>query len=234
MKKSLSLMLSLLLCFGLSQEALAAEQAERPFFGDDSIRDVVAVAENLVPNLSLAPNLAGTNQQTGASFIDVKEDDYFAEAVGWAVLQNIAKGTTVNTFSPGDTCTQSQIVTFLYRAVGSPEVSGYMPYSSVIWGDENYDPVLWAHQNGIIDENFFPYTPCTRAEAVRYLYRLFGSPEVRLNNRFTDVSAGDAQAVQWALNQGITRGKTAEHFNPNEVCSRAQIITFLYRALSIS
>lgn len=190
---------------------------------------VLAVPEKYFADINAIPGMV---KPTTEKFIDVSDTDYFAEAVSWGLNHNIVKGTTYNTFSPGDTCTQGQIITFLYRAVGSPEVTGYNPYPSLSQNDVAYAPALWGSQNGVIDDSFFPYTPCTRADAVRYLYRLAGSPAVSGSTGFTDVSAQDASAVRWALDTGVTKGKTADRFNPDEICSRAQIITFLYRALA--
>lgn len=238
-KKLMSLLLALTLCAGLSIDALAARSdrsgtsADEPFSrvpnAVEGTRSSQPVSENYVLTVNSLPWLTAP---TVEQFIDVKETDYFVEAVSWGLNYHIVQGTSANTFSPGDTCTQAQIIAFLYRAVGSPEVSGYNPYPSVGQNDMAYKPSLWGYQNGVLDEDFFPYTPCTRADAVRYLYRLAGSPDVSEKTSFVDVSQEDAAAVQWALEQGITKGKTAERFNPDEICSRAQIITFLYRALA--
>lgn len=208
------------------QEILQIELLDR---NGKVTHSVLAVPEKYMQEINSIPGMA---EATTQEFIDVKETDYFAEPVGWGISRGIVKGTSYNTFSPGDTCTQGQIITFLYRAVGSPAVSGYNPYPSVSQNDLAYAPSLWGYQNGILDENFFPHSPCTRADAVRYLYRLAGSPKVSGSTGFVDVSAQDAAAVRWALDSGVTKGKTAERFNPDEICSRAQIITFLHRALA--
>lgn len=176
------------------------------------------------------------NQPT-ISFIDVIPSAYYYDAVAWAVAQGITTGTTATTFSPDAPCTRGQIVTFLWRAAGSPSVSGSNPFTDVQSGDYWYDAVLWAVSKGITTgtstTTFSPNDTCTRGQAVTFLYRNAGSPAVTPSAAFTDVvpSAYYSNAVAWALAKNITNGTTATTFSPDDRCTRGQIVTFLYRNL---
>ena len=172
----------------------------------------------------------------GASFLDVQPDVYYYDAVEWAMDQNITAGTTASTFSPNDTCTQAQIITFLYRAVGSPTVIGRNVYtnSAVTSKQYYYQAMLWAYQNDIVtDADLNPNNDCTRSDVVTYLWRLAGKPSAG-SSTFSDVpaSADYAQAVAWAVQQGITAGTSKTTFSPNVTCTRGQIVTFLYRNMA--
>lgn len=167
-------------------------------------------------------------------FNDVLETDYYADPVQWAVDGNITSGTSATTFSPNATCTTAQILTFLWRAKGSPEpVDGEaLPFSDVKESDYYYKAALWAKENGLISGTTFNgNTPCTRASTMTYMWKLAGSPSAS-NSSFTDVSstADYSQAVAWAVKQGITAGTSATTFSPDQTCTRGQIVTFLYRA----
>lgn len=165
-------------------------------------------------------------------FSDVLTNAYYADAVAWAVEKSITAGTTSTTFSPNDTCTQAQIVTFLWRANGSPVVEGTNPFGSVTKDSYFYDAVVWAYSKGIIDSSFVPQDPCTRASAVTYMYNNAGKPTVTVSGKFSDVTgASYVNAVQWALDNGVTAGTTESTFSPDNTCTRAQIVTFLYRAM---
>jgi hypothetical protein len=175
-------------------------------------------------------------------FSDVSFDSYYYDSVEWAVKKSITTGTSKLDFSPNETCTQAQIVTFLWRANGSPvyaapEDAGEQfvlnPFKTVTETDYFYNAVIWAYHNGIIDGTFSPNSPCTRATAVTYMYNNDGKPSEKYNGTFRDVSTGAAyaNAVQWALEQGVTTGTSDTTFSPNEICTRAQIVTFLYRGL---
>ena len=174
---------------------------------------------------------------TGPAFLDVSEDAYYAKPAAWAVEHGITSGTSATTFSPNAPCTRGQIVTFLWRAAGSPEPSGgRTPFADVKTSDYFYKPVLWAVENQITsgtDSNHFsPGKPCTRAEAVTFLWRAAGSPEPNISdNPFTDVGNGAYyySPVLWAASNGITAGTSKNSFGPNEKCNRGQIVTFLYR-----
>ncbi|MBE6992799.1 MAG: S-layer homology domain-containing protein [Ruminococcaceae bacterium] len=172
-------------------------------------------------------------------FVDVPTDAYYYDAVLWAVENEITKGTDAVHFSPDMTCTRAQAVTFLWRAAGSPEPeTDVMPFVDVAAGSYYYDAVLWAVENGITkgtsDTTFSPDADCTRAQIVTFLWRAQKSPEVIGANPFTDVAA-DAyyvDAVLWAVEEKVTNGTSATTFSPDADCTRAQIVTFLYRALN--
>ena len=171
-----------------------------------------------------------------APFLDVQPDAYYYDAVEWAMDQNITAGTTASTFSPNNTCTQAQIITFLYRAVGSPTVIGRNVYTNnaVTSKQYYYQAMLWAYQNGIVtDADLNPNNDCTRSDVVTYLWRLAGKPSAG-SSAFSDVpaSADYAQAVAWAVQQGITAGTSKTTFSPNVTCTRGQIVTFLYRNMA--
>ena len=161
-----------------------------------------------------------SQQAASASFTDVAANSPFAESIQWAVAQGITNGKTATTFGPGDTCTVSHILTFLWRANGRPGA-----------GDNERSAVTaWAKGLGIDTEHLS--APCTRSMAVSYLWKAAGSPGVSKPAAFTDVpaQAGYANAVAWAVENGVTSGKTAAAFAPDDVCTRGQIVTFLYRA----
>lgn len=167
------------------------------------------------------------------SFLDVQPGTYYYDAVKWAVGENITTGTTASIFSPNNTCTQAQIITFLHRAMGEPTAILENPYSNslITSGKYYYNAMLWAYQNDVVtDVDLNPDSNCTRADVVTYLWRLAGKPSAG-SNPFTDVSASAnyAEAVAWAVQQGITSGTSPTTFCPNNSCTRAQIVTFLYR-----
>ena len=173
------------------------------------------------------------------SFDDVAEDTYYFDAVEWAVENGITTGTSDTTFSPDMTCTRAQAVTFLWRAAGSPEPkSNVMPFEDVAAEAYYYKAVLWAVENGITkgtsDTTFSPDADCTRAQIVTFLWRAQKSPAAIGVNPFTDVAA-DAyyvDAVLWAVEEKVTKGTSETTFSPDADCTRAQIVTFLYRALN--
>ena len=173
------------------------------------------------------------NESTVGNFIDVKTNDWFAEPVKWAVEKNVTSGTSSSTFSPDNTCTRAQILTFLWRAVGSPKSGNTNPFKDVNSSDYYYDAALWAYEKGIVSGNTLsPNTPCTRGETVIYLYKSAGSPESDQINQFYDVPASDVSlntAVCWAFVNNITGGTSYNYFSPNDTCTRGQIVTFLYR-----
>ncbi len=168
-------------------------------------------------------------------FRDVPNGAYFYDAVKWAVEKGVTNGKTETLFAPDDSCTRAEIVTFLWRAAGSPVVNYAMDLEDVK-GDEYYaEAVRWALSLGITkgtdEKHFSPDDTCTRAQAVTFLYRAMGeSSEGRIP--FTDVPAGSyyEEAVNWATANGVTNGMSAGIFAPDEDCTRAQIVTFLFRA----
>lgn len=170
-------------------------------------------------------------------FVDVKDDAYYYDAVLWAVEQKITSGTSATTFSPDASCTRAQMVTFLWRAAGSPKVeNGKNPFTDVKADAYYYDAVLWAVEKGVTSgtsaTTFSPDATVTRGQTVTFLYRNAGSPEVSGTMPFTDVEADAyyAKAVQWAVQQKITTGTSETTFSPMSDCTRGQIVTFLYRA----
>ena len=178
---------------------------------------------------------ANGNPQTGV-FVDVATGSYYEDAVDWAVENGITKGTDDTHFSPDGICTRAQAVTFLWRAAGSPEPeTRTMPFTDVNAGSYYYDAVLWAVENGITEgtsnTTFSPNSTCTRAQIVAFLWRSEKSPAAGNRNPFADVksTAYYADAVLWAVREDITKGTTSTTFSPDADCTRAQIVTFLWR-----
>ena len=181
---------------------------------------------------------ASGNPQTGV-FVDVPEGSYYEEAVNWAVDKGITTGTDATHFSPDGICTRAQAVTFLWRAAGSPAAkSAVMPFTDVKAGSYYYDAVLWAVENGITkgtsETMFSPDATCSRAQIVTFLWRSQKSPAAGTANPFTDVKASAyyADAVLWAVKEDVTKGTTNTTFSPDATCTRAQIVTFIWRALA--
>ena len=175
-------------------------------------------------------------EQPAVSFVDVSASAYYYDAVAWAVENGVTSGTSATTFSPDAACTRAQAVTFLWRAAGSPAPkSSVNPFADVSTSAYYYDAVLWAVEQGITvgtsATTFSPDLTCTRAQIVTFLYRADGTATAG-NNPFTDVadSAYYAGAVKWAVAEGVTAGTSATTFSPDASCTRAQIVTFLYRA----
>ena len=191
----------------------------------------------------------GTRQLTGTvaikigqtmNFIDVKTTDYFYNSVKWAVGKNITNGTSSTTFSPYKSCTRAEIVTFLWRAAGSPEpTTTRNPFRDVnaVTHSSYYKAILWASQKGITSGTsttaFSPDQVCTRAQIVTFLYRYAGKPSGYYSNPFKDVSATNEasyyNAILWASGKGITTGSSPTTFSPYASCNRAEAVTFLYR-----
>lgn len=174
--------------------------------------------------------------EAAPEFDDVKPGAFYFDAVQWAVENGITNGTGKNTFSPNNVCSRYQIVMFLWRAAGQPEAKAAVSFADVKPGDIFYEAVQWAVERGITkgtsSTSFSPYAPCTRGQIVTFLHRSAGSPTISGTCDFSDVSAGSFchNAVIWASSEGITKGTRAERFSPNEGCTRAQVVTFLYRA----
>lgn len=161
------------------------------------------------------------------TFIDVPVGAYFFYPVEWAVDLGITKGTTATTFSPHNTCTRAQIITFLWRANGCPEPKGACPFTDVPADSYFEKATTWAAEQGMASgTRFGPYDPCTRLMAVEFMWKQAGCPKAPAA-AFTDVTS---DAVNWAVNQGVTNGTTATTFSPSTTCTRAQIVTFLWRA----
>ena len=183
-----------------------------------------------------ADNASKNSQTARPVFTDVKADDYFAAAVNWALEKQITTGTTATTFSPDDTCTRAQILTFMWRAAGKPKREGFIIFDDVSSADYYYEPAMWAKDHSMVTgRNFEPNTPCTRASTVIYLWKNAGSPKTEVISTFTDVKADAdyAQAVAWAVKNGVTNGTSATTFSPDDTCTRGQIVTFLKRASAV-
>lgn len=189
---------------------------------------VVGSPKNItVPNANKVP------ASSVPSFRDVPPGFWCYDSVSWAVQNGVTKGTTNTTFSPDRTCTHAQILTFLWRAAGSPGASGSSPYrNSAINPDKYYyDALLWAWEQGLVsDAGLAPHAYCKRSDVVTYLWKLSGSPAAS-GSSFKDVPAGSASAaaVAWAVSAGVTTGTTATTFSPDRTCTRGHIVTFLYR-----
>ena len=184
------------------------------------------------------PTVPAEPEQPAFRFEDVQDENafYFAP-VYWAVEQGITTGKTATTFDPNGTCTRGQAVTFLWRAAGSPEPKGStMPFTDVASGSYCEKAVLWAVENGITNgttaTTFSPNAGCTRAQIVALICRSQQGTPAAGDLPFTDVPAWAYDAIAWSYQQGIVKGTTETTFSPNALCTRGQIVTFLYRALS--
>lgn len=181
---------------------------------------------------------SGSKPVEAKSFDDVIPGTFYYDAVMWAVKNNITKGTGASTFSPGDGCTRFQIVTFLWRACGCPTAATAASFSDVSPSDSFYEAVRWAVERGITNgtggSSFSPYATCTRAQIVTFFYRAAGSPTVSSSIRFFDVApnAFCRDAVVWATERGITKGTSDTTFSPDAACTRAEVVTLLYRTLN--
>lgn len=174
------------------------------------------------------------------NFVDVNPGDFFYQPVQWAVNEGITKGTSSTTFSPYKNCNRAEIVTFLWRAAGTPEPTGTRnPFTDVnsVRDASYYKAILWASQKGITAgtnaTTFSPYQECTRSQIVTFLYRYAGKPSGYYSNPFKDVSsvneASYYNAILWAVGKGITQGTSTTTFSPYASCTRGEAVTFLYR-----
>ncbi len=164
-----------------------------------------------------------------STFSDVPEGAWFAEPVSWAVSRGITNGTSDDCFSPDQTCNKAQIITFLYRAAGSPEPKDACPFTDVTADAYYAKAATWAAENGVVDcDVFAPDAPCTRLMAVEFLWRYAGCPAAAQAS-FTDVNSG---AVDWAVANGVTNGLGDGTFGAEQTCTRAQIVTFLFRVFA--
>lgn len=189
-----------------------------------------------MPGSKVSVDASFSKIAAAVSFRDVNQSDYYYDAVQWAVEKGITEGTSATTFSPDASCTRAQMVTFLYRAAGSPAPKSTVnPFKDVSSSDYYYNAVLWAIENGITTgvsaDRFAPGATVSRAQTVTFLYRANGSPAAS-GASFSDVAADEyyANAVAWAVRSGITTGTGNGKFSPNADCTRGQIVTLLYRA----
>lgn len=190
-----------------------------------------------MPASKVEINAAFVKEVEVSPFSDVSTSAYYYEAVKWAQEKGITSGIGNGLFGSNQPCTRGQIVTFLWRAAGSPAPKSVsMPFTDVPKGSYYETAVLWAVENGITkgtsDTTFSPDATCSRAQIVTFLWRSQKSPAVGSLNPFTDVSANAyyTDAVLWAVEENITKGTTATTFSPDTDCTRAQIVTLLYRA----
>lgn len=167
-----------------------------------------------------------------AGFTDVKSSDDFARSAPWAVEKGIAKPSSKTTFSPNDPCTRGQVVTYIYRWQGSPKTSGKNPFKDVKPSDTFYNAALWAYKNGFLEGNTFNgNAPCTRGDALEILWKCSGSMSMIAIDNFTDVprSSKYQQPVSWAYYGAIAKPTTKTTFEPESVCTKGQIVTFIYQ-----
>ena len=205
----------------------------KEYYAPDSINGNTITVKG-VRNLSTFAVIPGSEVPQNNPFVDVSTSDYYYDAVLWAVENGVTNGTSATTFSPDMAVSRAQMVTFLWRAHGSPKATGTNPFTDVSTSDYYYDAVLWAVANGVTvgtsATTFSPDAPVTRAQAVTFQWRAAGSPVVS-GSSFGDV-ATDAyyvNAVTWAVANGITNGTGGNNFSPDAAVSRAQAVTFLYR-----
>ncbi len=167
-----------------------------------------------------------------SGFYDVPGGRYYTGAVKWAVTQGITKGTDDTHFTPERNCTRAEVITFLWRANGSPAPAGGAAVTDLgAPGSYYYDAARWAAGKGLYTgTKFRPNDLCTRAMVVDFLWKLAGSPQAGAGTQFPDVPADLAGAVAWAVAENITTGADGGKFNPNGICTRGQIVTFLHRA----
>ena len=172
------------------------------------------------------------------TFIDVADNAYYAEAVAWAISNNITQGTAERSFSPDAACTRGQMAAFLWRAAGEPATAlTACPFADVSADAYYHQAVLWAVERGIAKgvgagTAFNPNATCTRGQMAAFLYRYAGSPAINAAQPFADVTKADYyhDAVLWAYHTGVTQGTGETTYGPHELCTRSQIVTFLYRA----
>lgn len=195
--------------------------------------------QDCTENMKIAKSAAPTQPEQPIapavpSFTDVKADAYYAGAVKWAVENGITAGTTATTFSPNATCTTAHILTFMWRAAGSPEPTAASPFTNLNGSEYYAKAAVWAYENGMVSGTTFDASkPCTRAATMEYFWKQAGSPKTATTDKFTDVAADSsyAEAVAWAVANGVTAGTSDSTFTPDATCTRAQIVTFLNRAL---
>lgn len=178
-----------------------------------------------------------------ADFVDLEPSAYYLDAVDWAVKHNpvIAKGTTGTTFSPNNTCTRGEVVTFLWRTFGAEKMFITNPFVDVPTTEYYYNSAVWASREGITNgtdpTHFSPGSPCTREQVATFLWRAMGKPSAGITKSpFTDVTDTTSYsyaAILWAFENGVTNGTSETTFSPAAPCTRAQIVTFLYRAFHV-
>lgn len=211
--------------------------------GDSALMPAVAVLDKSCRPICYASHdtfdrskLRAALSAYAGSFSDVAAGDFYAGAVNWAVSGSVTTGTSDTKFSPTQNCTHAQIITFLWRAMGEPKNSQYVPpaWVGVQPGNFAYDALGWAYAKGMLTNlsaNGGPDGPCTRAQAMDYIWAAFDRPDGG-GASFSDIPASMyyASAVSWAVDLGITNGTGDGRFSPDTVCNRGTIVTFLHRA----
>lgn len=184
----------------------------------------------------------GPTENPTIGFTDIAAGRYYTDAVAWAVANGITKGTSATTFSPGNDCTRAQIVTFLWRSQDRPLASAEASFSDMPTTADFIKAINWAVEQKISygkgrdnlgRATFQPNAACTRAEAVTFIWRAMGSPSALSTNKFTDMPSNIdfVKAINWAVANGITNGKSSTTFDPDGICNRSEIVTFLHRAM---
>ena len=194
-----------------------------------------------ISNFLFSSVLSDKNYDGSASlpFTDVADDAYYADSVAWAIAKNITSGVSATSFAPNASCTRGQMVTFLWRAAGSPEPKSMTTSFTDVKSGAYYEKaVAWAVENNVTTgtsaTTFSPDATVTRGQSVTFLWRANASPAAASASSFTDVAASAyyASAINWAVENNVTNGTSATTFSPNADCTRAQIVTFLYRAMA--
>lgn len=202
-------------------------------------RDEYAYISNFLFSSVLSDKNYDGSESVALPFTDVAEGAYYADAVAWAIQNKVTSGVSATTFAPNASCTRGQMVTFLWKAAGSPEPKSLTTAFTDVKSGAYYEKaVAWAVENkvttGTSATTFSPDATVTRGQSVTFLWKANNSPAAASASAFTDVAAGAyyASAVNWAVEKGVTSGMSATTFAPNSNCTRAQIVTFLYRAAS--
>ena len=202
-------------------------------------RDEYAYISNFLFSSVLSDKNYDGSESVALPFTDVAEGAYYADAVAWAIQNKVTSGVSATTFAPNASCTRGQMVTFLWKAAGSPESKSLTTAFTDVKSGAYYEKaVAWAVENkvttGTSATTFSPDATVTRGQSVTFLWKANNSPAAASASAFTDVAASAyyAPAVAWAVEKGVTSGMSATTFAPNSNCTRAQIVTFLYRAAS--
>lgn len=202
-------------------------------------RDEYAYISNFLFSSVLSDKNYDGSESVALPFTDVAEGAYYADAVAWAIQNKVTSGVSATTFAPNASCTRGQMVTFLWKAAGSPEPKSLTTAFTDVKSGAYYEKaVAWAVENkvttGTSATTFSPDATVTRGQSVTFLWKANNSPAAEGTSAFTDVAASAyyAPAVAWAVEKGVTSGMSATTFSPNSNCTRAQIVTFLYRAAS--
>jgi|GEM_PF-6258705 len=200
---------------------------------EGGVHYVLIAPDGAAPDTSSSqtPTTIPSVDVSSVNFIDIRAVDYFYESVMWAVENGITNGTTKTTFAPDKECTEEQIITFLWRAEGEPQAQMKHNIPAMKESDYSYKALQWAADKHVITDTaaFNPKQICSRSTAVTYMYRAQGSPVINSKVNFKDIDSRYIDAVSWAVSNNITKGVTGTEFKPFDDCTRAQIMTFLYR-----